>query len=569
MEKRFRYIILLVVLATSIMFLYPTLKWYFFIDQELKTASTLSRSDLKDFATSKAEADVKALETLLEKDKDSLIPADFDYFVDEIKEKGKKTYTVADLFSAFPGDTKESNIENVKDVAEAHYREEVFKVKDMKKTVIQLGLDIVGGVSVILEPNLEKFKKDFPNSSSDKDLDRALNSSLEVLSGRIDQFGISEPKIRRLEDNKIMVEIPGDNDPERVNSFLRGTGSLKLQIVDDELSAKLQAAYSKGEWKEGDKFELSPNRAIVPYVKSDAYRMDKVIKYIVLKTDEKNTFDGSNIGQAQVSRSKLGAVVVTFSIKSSSIKDFATLTRVNTGHSMAIVLDGKVKAYANIQEEIGTGNVSISGFNFEDANNIAITLRTAALPVELVIENQQTVSSFLSTKLIKNALYAILAGLSIILLFMPIYYKKAGIIADIALIMNLIFMIAILSSFGLTLTLTGIAGIILTIGMSVDANVIVFERIKEELREGKIVKTALENGFKKAFWTILDSNVTTFITALFLSYIATGPIQGFAVTLSVGIITSIFSSLFMSRLFFDTSIDLAKIPKLSILWRKQ
>lgn len=569
MEKRYRYVILIITLALVGAFLIPTVKWYFFTSKDLKATSLLSRNDVRGYAIKKSQEDADRLVSLLEKDKNTPIPPEFSYFLKEIKEKGKKVYTVEDVFAYYSSTDKESNLKKIRDFSEDYYRKNILNLKEEKKRVMQLGLDIVGGMSVVLEPNFDKLQQQLGKTLTQAEKDQAISSAILVLSSRIDQFGISEPNIRKLEGNRILVEIPGDNDPERVNSFLRGAGSLRLQIVDDEITQQLQSKYESGEWKFGDDFPLPPNRKILPYVKEDTYKMDRVISYLALKEDAANYFDGSNIKEAQVSRDELGNVIVVFNLKSTSTKGFFDLTRANVGKSLAIVLDGKVKAYAKISGEIPNGNVSINGFSFDDATSIATVLRTASLPVELQVVNQQTVGSSLSSTLIKNALYAIVFGFASVVLFMLIYYKKAGFFADIALLFNLFFMMAILSSFGLTLTLTGIAGIILTIGMSVDANVIIFERIKEELRAGKSVKGAIDAGFKRAFLTIFDSNITTFIAAIFLSYISTGPIQGFAVTLSVGIFSSMFSSLFVSRLIFDTSVDLAKIPRLSILWRKR
>jgi preprotein translocase subunit SecD len=234
---------------------------------------------------------------------------------------------------------------------------------------------------------------------------------------------------------------------------------------------------------------------------------------------------------------------------------------------MAIVMDEKVRAYARIQEEIPTGQVRITGFSTEEAANIALVLRTAALPVNLEIINQQVVGATLGEVAIQTGLQSIALGFLLIIVFMALYYKGAGLVADIALLLNLFFIVSILSAFNLTLTLTSIAGIILTVGMAVDANVIIFERIKEEYRLGKGARASVRAGFDKAFWTVMDANITTFIAALFLSQLGSGPIQGFAVTLAVGILSSMFTALIVTRLFFDFTTEVLRRNKLSITWR--
>jgi preprotein translocase subunit SecD len=230
-----------------------------------------------------------------------------------------------------------------------------------------------------------------------------------------------------------------------------------------------------------------------------------------------------------------------------------------------MVLDDRIKFIAVINEPIHE-SVQVTGVDGDEANNLAVTLRTAALPVELTVVNQQSIGPALGADTIRQGLYALLGGLAAVMVFMLIYYKSAGINAIIAQILNIYLMFSILSAFNFTLTLPSIAGFILTIGMAVDANVIIFERMKEELRLGKGRKAAVDAGFDKAFWAILDSNITTFIAALFLSQLGTGPIQGFAVSLAIGVFSSVFTALFVSRLIFDFGTDVMKSKKLSVSW---
>jgi preprotein translocase subunit SecD len=228
-------------------------------------------------------------------------------------------------------------------------------------------------------------------------------------------------------------------------------------------------------------------------------------------------------------------------------------------------MDDRVKSQATIQEPI-RDQVRLSGFGADEANNIALILRTAALPVELEVVSQQAIGASLGEDTIRQGLYALCGGLACVLVFMLVFYKGAGINAVIAQVLNFYLMFSILSAFNFTLTLPSIAGFILTIGMAVDANVIIFERMKEEMRLGKGRKAVVDAGFDKAFWAIMDSNITTFIAALFLSQLGSGPIQGFAVSLAIGVFSSVFTALFVSRLIFDFGTDVMGSKKVSVSW---
>jgi preprotein translocase subunit SecD len=277
--------------------------------------------------------------------------------------------------------------------------------------------------------------------------------------------------------------------------------------------------------------------------------------------------DGNHIERAIVERDSIdGKPEVTFTLDSEGGDIFYKLTSANIGKPLAIVLDDRVKSQATIQSGIHE-SVRLTGFGLEEANNIALTLRTAALPVQLQVVTQQSIGASMGEDTIRQGLYALTGGLAAVMFFMLIFYKGSGINAVIAQILNVYFMFSILSAFNFTLTLPSIAGFILTIGMAVDANVIIFERMKEELRLGKTRKAVVDAGFNKAFWAIMDSNITTFIAALFLSQLGSGPIQGFAVSLAIGVISSVFTALFVSRLIFDFGTDVLGSKKVSVSWR--
>ena len=234
---------------------------------------------------------------------------------------------------------------------------------------------------------------------------------------------------------------------------------------------------------------------------------------------------------------------------------------------LAIISDNKVKSYATIQGPITGGRVAIDGFGLEEAQNLKKVLQTAWLSVPLTVESQQVIGASMGEQAIKQGLSAIIFGLVAVMLFMLLWYRGAGINAVVAQILNLYIMFSVLSAFNLTLSLSSIAGMILTIGMAVDANVIIFERIKEELVLGKSRQAALIGGFENAFWAIMDSNITTFIAAMFLAALGTGAIQGFAVTLAIGVVSSVFTALFVSRLMFDFNTDVMHKQNISISWR--
>jgi preprotein translocase subunit SecD len=289
------------------------------------------------------------------------------------------------------------------------------------------------------------------------------------------------------------------------------------------------------------------------------------VRYSVLKKEV--ILDGKHITRASVDRNNIdNKPEVDFVLDNSGAQVFGKFTTANVGKSLAIVLNNRVKSEANIREPIPGGQVQITGFGQEEANNLALTLRTAALPVQLTIANQQSVGASMGEDTIKQGIRAMIGGLLAVLIFMLIYYRTAGINAVIAQILNMFFMLSILSAFSFTLTLPSIAGFILTIGMAVDTSVIVFERMKEEIRLGKDRKSCVDAGFNKAFWAIMDSNITTFIAALFLSQLGSGPIQGFAVSLAIGVFSSVFTGLFVSRLIFDFGTDVMHSKTLTLSW---
>ncbi|WP_028973798.1 protein translocase subunit SecD [Spirochaeta cellobiosiphila] len=580
MNKRNRFLITLLVIAFAVWFLYPTVKWYAFTGEDEQTLAGSSIDQIRTYAQGMSQ---KTLSDLLKKNKnapDTLLSSDLDFLIKAAKDNYKladqeypKTWTVEAVFKGF------QNKDEIITVLERHYRDYALNLKSQKNKILKLGLDLSGGMSVVLKADMDKLAKTLGKKTlTNEQREDAMNGALEILNNRIDKFGLTEPQIRReAGGERIFIDIPGEPDPSIVESFINDSGSLRFQIVDSEATATLQQYIAT---HPGDSFDtegqldlpeglLPINTTVLNMYDKDDYGMDVFSGRIVLHSEDKYKLDGSHITNVQIGSNAITSQpTVNFQLDPEGAELFYTLTSENTGKSMAIVMDDKVKSRANITEAIAGGSVQVSGFNASEASDLEIILKTASLPVSLVIENYETVGASLGADAIHSGVKAIALGFVLVIVFMFIYYKGAGLVADIALLLNLVFMVAILSTFGSTLTLTGIAGIILTVGMAVDANVIIFERIKEEYLLGKSASASVEAGFKKAFWTIMDSNITTFIAAVFLSYLGSGPIQGFALTLAVGIISSMFTALFVSRLIFDFGLETLNMNKLSITWRK-
>jgi preprotein translocase subunit SecD len=571
MSKRYRFFIVLATVAVCLAFLSPTLRWYFMTPKEDKALAIGSREQIKTYANRKAQADLKELKELARSGGD--VPQRLSFLVGT----AKSNYKLAKLPNGEKWDAKATLVafaseREALEAVESKYRDEILKTKDLYQSAVQLGLDLSGGMSVVIQANMDSVQERLGRNLTDEDREDAIERALEVLNSRIDKFGLTEPVIRRQGADQIYVEIPGAADPERINSIIMGKGRLAFHIVDDEATSTLLAYYQAnptntfdGEGNLLDPTILPPDVVVRGVYDKDRYGIDEFVSYAAIKKEV--GLDGNHIKNALVDRDPVtGRPEVTFILDTEGGDLFYKLTSANVDKSLAIVMDDRVKSRARIQEPI-RDSVRLTGFSAEEANNIALILRTAALPVELEPVNQQAIGASLGEDTIRQGLNALLGGIAAVMVFMLLYYKGAGFNAIIAQVLNLYIMLSVLSAFNLTLTLPSIAGFILTIGMAVDANVIIFERIKEELHLGKSRKAAIDAGFDKAFWAIMDSNITTFIAALFLSQLGTGPIQGFAVSLAIGVISSVFTALFVSRLIFDFGSDVLGQKHVSISWR--
>ena len=571
MNKTKRFLVVLVVLAIAFVFLVPTLRWYAMTPKEDQALALGSREQIREYSWRMARADLVEIEKLTSDE--SPLPDTYDPMVKRAKAIYKelglsnpKAWNAKAYLAAF--DNRSDALSELED----YYRERVLSLKKLHGSAVQLGLDLSGGMSVIIRADIPALEAKVGRNLSPAERDDAVVRAVEVLNNRIDKFGLTEPVIRRQGDERIYVEIPGAADPERINGIIMGRGKLAFHIVDEEATSALTTLLQSNPLAVKDDLTVT-DPALIPagmmvrkFYTKDLYGLDEWTgRYMVITAVA--GLDGNHIESATVSSDAItGQPEVVFSLDKEGGDIFYKLTSENVDKTMAVVLDDRVRTGARISGPI-QANVKITGFDADEANNLALILRSAALPVELIVETQQAIGASLGDDSILEGRNAVVIGLLAVFLFMLIYYKGAGINAAVAQILNLFLMFSILSAFNLTLTLPSIAGFVLTIGMAVDANVIIFERIKEELREGKGRKASVEAGFSKAFWAVMDSNITTILAALFLSQLGSGPIQGFAVSLAIGNMSSLFTALFVSRLIFDFGTDVMKRQSTSISWR--
>jgi len=443
-------------------------------------------------------------------------------------------------------------------------REKIKEMKALRSRIINLGLDLQGGIYMVLEPDLEKLKEKMGSAElSQEDIKDAIRRVIEILRSRIDKFGVSEPTIAIQGEDRIVVELPGSKDPDRAKTVVMSSGVLEFKLVDEETTAKLRR----------DMFDEDGNlidNSIIPEGSELAYlwvknKYDVLVRQRAVVLYKDVLLDGSYLKRAQVQTDQFGKPEVIFSLSAEGAKKFARITEANVGKRLAIVFDGKILSMPVIRERIPGGQVRITGsFTMKEAQDLALVLRAGAFPVPLQIAEQRIIGPSLGRDTIKAGVKAALIAAIAVVVFMIIYYKLSGIIADISLALNMYLLLGALAWLNFTLTLPGIAGMILTVGMAVDANVIIFERIKEELRSGKTIMASIQAGYEKAFRTILDSNMTTLIATFVLSQFGSGPIKGFAVTLSIGIVINMFTSIFVTKLLYFIGIDWFKVKKLSI-----
>ena len=370
--------------------------------------------------------------------------------------------------------------------------------------------------------------------------DLAVRQGLETIRNRVDQFGVAEPTIQREGENRILVQLPGVQDPERAKALIGKTALLEFKLLDD--SADVERALREGP-PEG-------SEVLLQRIVDKKTRQERKVPYVVKK---KTLLTGADLATARVSIDQTTSEpYVSVELNKTGARVFAELTEQNVGKRLAIILDRNVYSAPVIRERIPSGQAQITGgFTVEEATDLAIVLRAGALPAPVKIFEERTVGPSLGADSIRQGMIAILASALAVVAFMLLYYRLSGVIADIALALNLLILLATMAGFHATLTLPGIAGVALTIGVAVDTNILIFERIREELRSGKTVRAAIDAGFSRAFRTVVDTHVTVLVSSAILYQFGTGPVRGFAVSLAIGILASLFTAVFFTRLIFD------------------
>jgi SecD/SecF fusion protein len=491
-------------------------------------------------------------------------------------------------------------------------------VTQIRDNAMKLGLDLQGGSYLVYEVNLEKIPE---NQRRGDEVDRAI----EIIRNRVDQFGVAEPVIQRQGENRIVVQLPGLQDPERAKELVGKTARLEFRLVKtkqeffqaltvmDQTIARRQRAGAPADSAAADTAAVSnPFSKLLQQVNPDAgyaycpaenldaaramleevqgpAESPRVLaggtvlmwgerqfsaatenpgKYLYALSSKPN-LTGDQVADARVAfgletaRPNAPGISLTLDKRGGAV--FTKLTGDNVGRQLAIVLDGSVKSAPVIQDKIRGGRASITGLDGDaEAKDLGIVLRAGALPTDLVLQEERTVGPSLGRDSIQAGTRAAWVGFALVVFFMIVYYQLSGVLAVVALLVNLFFIFSTLGMLRGTLTLPGIAGIVLTVGMAVDANVLILERVREELRSGKTVAGAIQTGYGRAFLAIFDSNLTTIISSVVLYQFGTGPIKGFAITLLIGIIANLFTAVFVTRLVYDTIMARRPIHKLSI-----
>lgn len=367
--------------------------------------------------------------------------------------------------------------------------------------------------------------------------------TVETIDNRVNALGVTEPYIATEGANRIVIQLPGVDDPARVKDIIKTTAQLQFRLVEGDAGSDPTTAMTNVP------ANMKTEVEVLPGTREDALGRAAGVEYYAVRKTVPVT--GTDLKNARVSKGQLGQPNVGFSLTPDGARKFGDLTGQNVHRRLAIVLDNKVVSAPVINSQINESGVIEGTFTAQQAADLALVLRSGSLPASLTTLEERTVGPSLGRDSIHSGVLASIVGFVALILAVLLYYKGAGINAVLALLLNLVILLGMMAIFHATLTLPGIAGIILTLGMAIDSNVLVFERIREELRDGKTVRAAIENGFSRAFGTIIDTHMTTIISALFLFQFGTGPIKGFAVTLLIGLFASVFTAFFVSRVIFD------------------
>ena len=455
--------------------------------------------------------------------------------------------------------------------------------KDFSETDIHFILSKFNVLEIVSsDEGKGEFTLNVPEARQKEMEQLTIKQALETLRNRLDEFGVAEPSIQAKGSDKIVIQLPGLADPERAKEILAQTAQLDFKMVDDQSMSQLELqklvdATQKelGENATEDqlnynlKSKLPAGREVLFESKTDPTNNETLKTPYLLIVGER--ISGDLLDDARISSGEMGEPVVSVQFNPEGTRQFDELTKRNVGRRLAIVLDDEVRSAPVLQSHIpnGRAQITLGSFRsheeiFREASDLSIVLRAGALPAPIEILENRTVGPSLGKDSIEKGLNAMLVGVMIVVLFMIIYYRMSGFVADIAVLVNVIFTIACLGLLGGTLTLPGLAGILVSVGMGVDANIIIFERIREELRSGKTVKASVETGYDRAHLAILDSNLTTIIVGIILFEFGTGPIKGFALTLIFGLIANYFTAIWFTRLFYEWMIQKFQPKTLSI-----
>ena len=404
-------------------------------------------------------------------------------------------------------------------------------------------------VQMVEEPATKRLRMTIKEKEQKEIRRFAMEQSIQTIRSRVDQFGVTEPTIQKQGEDRILIQLPGLTDPTRAKALIGRTARLEFKMVDEkgDLSGALAGRVPPGD--------------ILLYSNRESGQKSRQ-PYLLKK---RTVISGDLLTDARVNFTQYNEPYVSITFNRQGDRKFAQLTGEHVGERMAIVLDNVVFSAPVIREKIEGGRAQISGsFTTEESHDLAIILRAGALPAPVKIVEERTVGPTLGRDSVDQGLASILIGGAMVLLFMGIYYKGFGWLANMAVMLNVLMLMAALAMLQATLTMPGIAGAVLLMGMSVDANVLIFERIREELRLGKTPLAAIDHGYSRAFATILDSHITTLITGIVLYIFGTGPVRGFAVTLSVGLVISMYTAVFVTRVVLDMLLQGRHVKKLSV-----
>lgn len=421
-------------------------------------------------------------------------------------------------------------------------REKLEASGDRPKRILNLGLDLRGGSSLLLELDVSKL-------TGNESLNDSMQRAIEIVRNRIDQYGVGEIPITRQGEKWISVQLPGIANPEQAEALIGKTAMLEFRIVktDNEAQETVNKLMELEEPFNPDGTLTEQAAALVPA--GLAVMKDKQ-GFMVPLTDTA-AVTGADLEDARVSTGEYGYPAVSFQLNGEGAKKFGNLTSANMKKDLAIILDNTVQSHPTIQARITNSGQITGRFTMEEARQLAIVLRAGALPAPVKIIEKRTIGPGLGEDSIKSGVRASIIAFIFIVVFMSIYYRFSGVIASVALVLNLLFLLALMAYFSATLTLPGIAGIILSLAMAVDANVLILERMREEKDKGQPLPLVIKEGYAKAWSAIFDSNLTTWIASLLLFQFGTGPVKGFALTLTLGLFVGVFTSVFVTRAIYD------------------